>query len=57
MANLGRWDHYKYGDIYVSTPNSVTICDPADIRAFMGNSAVSKADYYRILEFTEIENT
>ncbi|KAJ2651956.1 hypothetical protein IWW40_001504 [Coemansia sp. RSA 1250] len=57
MAHLGRWDHDKYGDIYVSTPNSVTICDPADIRAFMGNSAVSKADYYRILEFTEIENT
>ncbi|KAJ2300578.1 hypothetical protein IWW55_003932 [Coemansia sp. RSA 2706] len=57
MAHLGRWDHEKYGDIFMTTPSSVAICDPADIRAFMGNSAVCKADYYRILEFTEIETT
>ncbi|KAJ2820958.1 hypothetical protein IWW50_004844 [Coemansia erecta] len=57
MANLGRWDHKKYGDIYMGMPNGVVICDPADIRTFMGNSAVSKADYYSALEFTGIENT
>ncbi|KAJ2077271.1 hypothetical protein H4R24_005230 [Coemansia sp. RSA 988] len=57
MAHLGRWDHDKYGDIYLCGPNAVALCDPADIRAFMGNPAVGKADYYRILEFTEMETT
>ncbi|KAJ2826820.1 hypothetical protein IWW50_002180 [Coemansia erecta] len=56
MSDIGHTDHKKYGDIYMAMPNAVTICDPADIRAFMGNSAVGKSEYYRAMKFTGIEN-
>ncbi|KAJ2286630.1 hypothetical protein IWW55_006928, partial [Coemansia sp. RSA 2706] len=39
------------------TPNSVSISNPGDIRALLGNPGVAKADYYKILRFTGIDNT
>ncbi|KAJ1770088.1 hypothetical protein EV179_002690 [Coemansia sp. RSA 487] len=38
-------------------PDAVTVCDPDDIRMLLGNTAVNKAPFYRILKFTGIENT
>ncbi|KAJ2740764.1 hypothetical protein GGI20_005630 [Coemansia sp. BCRC 34301] len=38
-------------------PNAVCICNPADIRTLLGNTAVQKSDHYKALRFTGTENT
>ncbi|KAI8322149.1 cytochrome P450 [Martensiomyces pterosporus] len=57
MGANARADYERYGDIYVYQPNSIAISNPADVRAVLGSNAVTKAHYYRILDFTGIENT
>ncbi|KAJ1735255.1 hypothetical protein LPJ72_001964 [Coemansia sp. Benny D160-2] len=53
----GREDSAKYGDLYMCMPNAVAISHPDDIRTVLGNSAVKKAPYYRIVKFTGVEST
>ncbi|KAJ2861922.1 hypothetical protein GGI22_002328 [Coemansia erecta] len=57
MWKLARNDFAEYGDLFITMPDAVTVCDPDDIRMLLGNTAVSKASFYRILKFTGIENT
>ncbi|KAJ2397868.1 hypothetical protein GGI23_003387 [Coemansia sp. RSA 2559] len=57
MWRLARNDFAEYGDLFITMPDAVTVCDPDDIRMLLGNTAVSKASFYRILKFTGIENT
>ncbi|KAJ2554828.1 hypothetical protein EV175_002463, partial [Coemansia sp. RSA 1933] len=57
MWHLARKDFADYGDLFITMPDAVTVCDPDDIRMLLGNTAVNKAPFYRILRFTGIENT
>ncbi|KAJ1897687.1 hypothetical protein LPJ81_004486 [Coemansia sp. IMI 209127] len=57
MWKLARNDFAEYGDLFVTMPDAVTVCDPDDIRMLLGNPTVNKASFYRILKFTGIENT
>ncbi|KAJ1904096.1 hypothetical protein LPJ81_002697 [Coemansia sp. IMI 209127] len=42
-------DYYKYGDIYVTGPNAVTICDPADCRTVLGTHRFAKSEMYKLI--------
>ncbi|KAJ2558990.1 hypothetical protein EV175_000547 [Coemansia sp. RSA 1933] len=40
-------EYYKYGDIYVTSPNSVSISNPADCKAVLGTHRFIKSDIYK----------
>ncbi|KAI8323445.1 cytochrome P450 [Martensiomyces pterosporus] len=50
-------DFAKYGDIYVYNPSAVSISSPAEARRVLASHSFRKADYYRILDMVDIENT
>ncbi|KAF2753862.1 cytochrome P450, partial [Pseudovirgaria hyperparasitica] len=39
-------DFNTYGDIYISKPNTITICNPQDVRTVLGSSIFRKIDMY-----------
>ncbi|KAJ1962972.1 hypothetical protein GGI12_002322 [Dipsacomyces acuminosporus] len=47
-------DYEKYGDIYVFQPNSIVICNPADIRTVLGSSSFTKTEVFRKMEYDGI---
>ncbi|KAJ2512852.1 hypothetical protein H4217_006660 [Coemansia sp. RSA 1939] len=57
ITYTGREDSAKYGDLYMCMPNAVAVSHPDDIRTVLGNSAVKKAPYYRIVRFTGVETS
>ncbi|KAJ2271676.1 hypothetical protein EV176_003904 [Coemansia sp. RSA 451] len=57
MSQLGKCDFEKYGDVFIVTPDAVAISNPDDIRMVLSHPGIAKANYYKILRFTGIDNT
>ncbi|KAJ2137867.1 hypothetical protein IWW43_006136, partial [Coemansia sp. RSA 1935] len=57
MSRLGRCDFEKYGDVFIVTPDAVAISNPDDIRMVLSHPGIAKANYYKILRFTGMDNT
>lgn len=49
VARAGLEDFRQYGDIYVSKPDTVTICHPKDVQAVLGAKDSWKIDMYKDL--------
>jgi helvolic acid biosynthesis cytochrome P450 monooxygenase len=49
VASAGLEDFYQYGDIYVSKPDTVTICHPKDVQTVLGAKESWKIDMYKDL--------
>ncbi|KAF2753860.1 putative cytochrome P450 monooxygenase [Pseudovirgaria hyperparasitica] len=49
-------DYKQHGDVYLSKPNTVSICDPKDARVVLSNTEFRKTDMYRVFEYEGIPN-
>ncbi|RYP15989.1 hypothetical protein DL765_005386 [Monosporascus sp. GIB2] len=49
-------DFAKYGDIYISRPDTVTICNPNDVRTVLGARNSCKLDIYQDLQDPVLKN-
>ncbi|KAJ1961578.1 hypothetical protein GGI12_003173 [Dipsacomyces acuminosporus] len=56
-ARIALEDYERYGDIYVTRPNAISICNPADIRAVLGTHSFRKNDLYKALDFFEVQTS
>ncbi|KAI0391962.1 cytochrome P450 [Xylariaceae sp. FL0594] len=49
VARAGLEDFFQYGDIYISKPDTVTICHPKDVQTVLGAKDSWKIDMYKDL--------
>ncbi|KAI1813108.1 cytochrome P450 [Poronia punctata] len=49
VAKAGLEDFYQFGDIYISKPDTVTICHPKDVQQVLGAKDSWKIDMYKDL--------
>lgn len=55
-ATVAQTDYETYGDVYMSKPNAVFLCDPEDARTVLSMSEFRKTDMYRIFEYEGVPN-
>lgn len=55
-AEVAKSDYETWGDVYMSKPNAVFLCDPEDARTVLAMSEFRKTDMYRIFEYEGVSN-
>ncbi|KAJ1963504.1 hypothetical protein GGI12_002013 [Dipsacomyces acuminosporus] len=57
QARKGLEEYEKYGDVYVYKPDSISICNPTDVRKVLGTHQFVKSDFYKTLDVLGSETT